>query len=195
MESTKKYLPVRHICAFFIGFVILIGAAVYAWSSSDDGLDPGEDIRLSYGEFLSLRDSGKEFILYIHRSSCKICAIVSDNLYDMQGHGLPVYSFNMESMMGTTEYDEAKLSLGFSYMPCFKYYRDGSEAAHLNNPLNDSYFDHENGTEREAYRLEMIDKVTAFIEAAASGDNLITEMPQSPVITGVRVEAPEDENP
>ena len=151
------------------------------------------DTRISNAEVLERRDAGEDFILYIHRSSCKICAIVSDSLYDFSGHGLPVYSFNMESMMGTPEYDAAKLELNFSYMPCFKFFSDGTELAHLNNPLNDSYFDTDLGPERDAYRIEMEEKVISFIKAAADGKNLITEQPQSPVITGVRVEAPSGE--
>ncbi len=151
------------------------------------------DPRLSYEEVLERRDSGEAFILYIHRSSCKICAIVSESLYDFHGKGLPVYSFNMESMMGTPEYDEAKLELGFSYMPCFKYLKDGKELAHLNNPLNDSYFDTESGADRDAYRMEMEEKVLSFINAAALGENLISEEPQAQVITGVRVEPPAGE--
>lgn len=151
------------------------------------------DPRISYEEVLERRDSGEAFILYIHRSSCKICAIVSESLYDFHGHGLPVYSFNMESMMGTREYDEAKLELGFSYMPCFKFYKDGKELAHLNNPLNDSYFDTESGAERDAYRMEMEEKVLSFINAAALGKELISEEPQAQVITGVRVDPPAGE--
>lgn len=170
--------------------IVLVFIAILVFTTGSRTKSQPLDTRLSYSEVIERRDSGEAFILYIHRSSCKICAIVSDSLYDFQGHGLPVYSFNLESMMGTPEYDAAKLELNFSYMPCFKYFSDGKELAHLNNPLNDAYFDTEYGPDRDTFRIEMEEKVTAFIEAAADGKDLITEQPQSPVITGVRVEAP-----
>lgn len=143
---------------------------------------------VSYDELNDMITSGDSFIAYFHRSSCEICAVVSESLPQFLGHGMKIVSFNMEDYLGSDEYDEIKKQLNFSYFPTFKYYSGGAEVANLNNPLSGDYFDTDIGTERAKIRDSMEEHVIDFIEGAAGKSELIHEEPYGEVIKAERVD-------
>jgi len=145
---------------------------------------------VNYDELNDMIEDGESFIAYYHRSSCQMCAIVSDSLPKYAGLGIPVVSFNMEDYMGTDEYDQIKESLNFTYFPTFKYYSDGKEAANLNCPLSGDYYDTEYGPDRQRERKRMEEKLESFIKGAAGLSPIVHEEPLQPVIYGEEVEAP-----
>lgn len=140
---------------------------------------------IDYSDYLSLVDNQEDFVLYIGRSSCKVCAIVYGSIHEFAGHGIDVYALNLESLRGTETYTKIKEDLGFYYMPCFKAYKDGVEVAHLNNPLSDSYF--EEGADYPVLLQEMEENVISFLDGVTGKGPFITEKPMTTTITATPV--------
>ena len=139
-----------------------------------------------YEGYKDLISNEEDFVLYIGRSSCKICAIVTGSIHKFADHEADVYVLNLEDVRGTDAYDEIKNDIGFYYMPCFKAYDDGVEIAHMNNPLDDSYFDE--GADYAALLSEMELRITEFLDGAVGKGPLIDEEPMSGTIVATPVE-------
>ena len=145
---------------------------------------------ITYEELKPLYEKETSFFLYVHRSSCKTCAIVSDCLNDFAAQGTPLYTLNMENYLGSEIYDEIKSDLGFYYVPCFQFIQNGKTMAHLDNPLPDHYFDTEIGSERAAIRETMKETVFHFMQACQREDYDAYQKPLTNVISGTVVTPP-----
>lgn len=133
---------------------------------------------IDYEEYKALIKEKKDFVLYIGRPSCKICAIVTSSVHKFAEYmEEDIYVFNLEEVRGTALYTEMKDTVGFYYVPCFKAYKDGVEIAHLNNPLKIEYF--EEDADRITLLREMEERVYAFIDGALGNGPLITEEPEA----------------
>lgn len=141
---------------------------------------------VDFSGFQELIDQEEDFILYVGRSSCKICAIVYGSIHKFVGHGADIYVLNLEELRGTDIYNKIKGELGFYYMPCFKAFQDGKEIAHLNNPLSDSYF--ESGADYKSLLEEMENNVISFIDGFTGKGPFVTEEPMATTITATPVE-------
>lgn len=130
---------------------------------------------VDYEDYQHLISEEEDFILYIGRSSCKICAIVSGSIHKFAEHGEDIYVLNLEEYRGTDLYSSIKEDIGFNYVPCFKAYEHGKEIAHLNNPLDSAYF--QDGADYATLIGEMETRVYSFIDGISGVGPLITETP------------------
>ena len=190
MESkTKRICPLIIILLLCILSFFLGRMSMSAGQKNEPA--PEHVIQTDHEGVKELIRQKKDFILYLERSSCRQCAIVNGEQDRFAGHVLPVYVLNMEQYRDTDTYDTIKDELGFMYVPCFKYFKDGEQMAHINNPLSDDYFhDTSTGAERNQLREEMVERVISFIEAAAGNGELISEDPRMPQVTVEEVPAP-----
>lgn len=129
--------------------------------------------KIGIDEYHDLIAGKKEFILYIGRSSCHYCAIVSASLDKFADQGLPIYSLELERYYPSKEYDSIKEELGIVYVPSFKYIKNGATVYNLNSPLNDQYF--ESGSNRAQMRAEMESKISSFIHGALGTGEVVNE--------------------
>lgn len=184
------------ILATALSYVVIAGAGVGTGytigyhNNQEFNLESEAVTVVSYDELKDMIASGEPFIAYFHRSSCEICAVVSESLPNFLGHDMKLVSFNMEDYMGSDEYNEVKKEFNFSYFPTFKYYSNGAEVANLNNPLSSDYYNTEIGAERAEIRDSMEAHVIDFIEGAAGKSELINEEPYGEVIQAEPVDKP-----
>jgi predicted bacteriocin transport accessory protein len=129
--------------------------------------------KIGIEEYRDLIASKKEFILYIGRSSCHYCAIVSASLDNFVDQGIPIYSLELEQYYPSKEYDSIKAELGIVYVPSFRYIKNGDAVYNMNSPLNDQYY--ESGSNRTQMRVEMESKILAFIRGALGTGEVVNE--------------------
>lgn len=129
--------------------------------------------KIGIEEYHDLIEDKKEFILYIGRSSCRYCAIVSASLDKFVNQGIPIYSLELEQYYPSKEYDSIKDELGIVYVPSFKYINNGAAVYYMNSPLDDQYY--ESGSDRTQMRVEMESKILAFIHGALGTGEIVNE--------------------
>lgn len=178
----KKRITVTALLFLFVVFTNI--AAFRSGKASAQTLQKVQYV--SYSELSDGENLSEKYILYIGRSSCRFCAVVSGSLHKFENRELPIYILDLEEYRGQKEYEEIKKKLKFEYMPCFKYYENGVEKYHMNNPLSETYF--EDGTNLTEIREQMYKKIAAFIDGACGTGEIINEEPQSRIITGKMVE-------
>lgn len=136
--------------------------------------------KIGIEDYHELIEDKEDFILYIGRSSCSYCAIVSASLDKFVDEGVPIYSFELEQYYQSEMYNAIKDELDIVYVPGFKYIKDGVIVYNMNSPLNDQYY--ESGSDRTQMREEMESKILAFIHGILGTGEVINEKVKTEVI-------------
>lgn len=167
----------RFIIIFILCTVISFTLGYYI-SSKSHAQNDFHTQEISYEELHKLMADGAPFILFVGRPSCRYCAVVASAVLTMDCEKLPIFYFSLEQFINTRQYESIKDELEITYLPSFKYIKNGAITYNLNNPLDYDYFEHD-GAERLYLYNQMMNKVNNFINGAFGNGPVIDE----PLIT------------
>lgn len=129
---------------------------------------------ISVEEYNQYVNDKTSFILVVERPSCRYCAIVTSAVYQINDCELPIYLMDLEPYWETEEYDRIKNELQVSYLPSFKYVKNGNIVYNMNSPLDTGYYESSGKQRRKMYH-EMEDKIHKFLAGATGKGPVVNE--------------------
>lgn len=134
--------------------------------------DHGLQMFMTYEELKEKQNNKETFVVYIGRQTCPYCAILTPVLEEKKefvSSEVSFYYFNvinykqaiLDEVEGAQErWDSLKEEVGFTYIPCILYYKDGKLENGFYSFLGKDY----SQCEDEQKKVEMMDEAIVNLE-------------------------------
>lgn len=174
----KTWINIK-ILLSVLGVLVMVGCGIWAChqykvhKNAEQLMDThGLEMFLSYEDYEEKIAQGETFMVYIGRATCPYCKVLTTVLEKEKGKiqsQMPFYYFNviwykqaiLDKKAGAEEkWNTIKKEIGFQYIPCILYYKEGKLESSFLEFVGEDYFDIEDDKEKE----KLVEQATLKLE-------------------------------